>query len=115
MATARRADPGQAGREGTDVAAGRRRFGRVRKLPSGRWQARYPGPDGKDRSAPTTFATKTDANRFLAATEVDMGRGVWLDPHRSGVTLQDYSQAWLPPRTGAGGPRAGRGRAAHRT
>lgn len=24
----------------------RRNFGRVRKLPSGRFQARYPGPDG---------------------------------------------------------------------
>ena len=27
----------------------KRRFGRVRKLPSGRFQARYPGPDGIDR------------------------------------------------------------------
>ncbi len=26
---------------------GKRRFGRVRELPSGRWQARYPGPDGQ--------------------------------------------------------------------
>jgi len=39
----------------------KRRFGRVRQLPSGRWQARYAGPDGIDRSAPETFATKTDA------------------------------------------------------
>ncbi|WP_142027966.1 transposase [Blastococcus colisei] len=31
--------------------------------------------------------------------EVDMGRGVWLDPLRSGVTLRDYSQAWLAERT----------------
>ena len=30
--------------------------------PSGRWQARYPGPDGIDRPAPDTFATKTDAD-----------------------------------------------------
>ena len=80
-------------------ASSRRRFGRVRKLPSGRWQARYPGPDGRDRAAPSTFATKTDAARFLAAVEVDMGRGVWLDPLRSGVTLREYSQAWLAERT----------------
>ena len=28
--------------------AGKRRFGRVRRPPSGRFQARYLGPDGKD-------------------------------------------------------------------
>jgi hypothetical protein len=82
----------------------------VRKLPSGRWQARYPGPDGRDRSAPSTFATKTDAARFLTAVEVDMGRGVWLDPLRSGVTLREYSQAWLAERTVRGRPLAVRTR-----
>ena len=92
------------------ASTSRRRFGRVRKLPSGRWQARYPGPDGRDRSAPSTFATKTDAARFLAAVEVDMGRGVWLDPLRSGVTLREYSQAWLAERTVRGRPLAVRTR-----
>ncbi|WP_138757840.1 site-specific integrase [Modestobacter altitudinis] len=96
------------------MAAGRRRFGRVRKLPSGRWQARYPGPDGNDRAAPTTYATKTDATRFLAATEVDMGRGVWLAPHRSGVTLREYSQAWLAERSVRGRPLAVRTRETYR-
>jgi hypothetical protein len=82
----------------------------VRKLPSGRWQARYPGPDGRDRSAPTTFATKTDAARFLGATEVDMARGAWLDPDRSGVRLREYSQSWLAERTVRGRPLATRTR-----
>jgi hypothetical protein len=100
--------------EAVKVAAVRRRFGRVRKLPSGRWQARYPGPDGADRTAPTTFATKTDAARFLAATEVDMGRGVWLDPMRSGVTLHQYSEAWLGERTVRGRPLAVRTRETYR-
>ena len=81
------------------MTSSRRRFGRVRKLPSGRWQARYAGPDGHDRAAPTTFATKTDANKFLAATEVDMGRGTWLDPTRGAITLRKYADAWLPTRT----------------
>ncbi len=35
--------------------ASKRHFGRIRKLPSGRYQARYPGPDGVDRPAPHTF------------------------------------------------------------
>jgi hypothetical protein len=43
----------------------KRRFGRVRQLASGRWQARYAGPDGIDRPAPETFATKTDAEVWL--------------------------------------------------
>jgi hypothetical protein len=77
----------------------------VRKLPPGRRQARYAGPDGKDRTAPTTFA-KTEAALFLAATEVDMARGAWLDPHRSGVRLREYSQFWLPERTVPGRPLA---------
>jgi len=34
-----------------------RRFGNVRKLQSGRWQARYQGPDGLMRSAPETFGS----------------------------------------------------------
>jgi hypothetical protein len=34
---------------------GKRRFGRVRQLPSGRWQARYLGPDGIDRPADRTL------------------------------------------------------------
>jgi len=43
------------------VMAGKRRFGRVRRLPSGRYQVRYRGPDGIDRPAPETFRTKGDA------------------------------------------------------
>ncbi|GHA87348.1 hypothetical protein GCM10010512_18700 [Streptomyces thermoviolaceus subsp. thermoviolaceus] len=39
----------------------RREFGTVRKLASGRWQARYVGPDGTRHKAPETFDTKTDA------------------------------------------------------
>lgn len=60
--------------------AGRRRFGRVRKLPSGRYQARYPGPDGLDRPAPDTFATKTDADVWLTMKEAEIRGGDWLDP-----------------------------------
>jgi hypothetical protein len=58
-----------------------------------------PGPGRRDRTAPGTFASKTDATRFLAAVEVDMGRGVWLDPVWSGVTLREYSRAWPAERT----------------
>ena len=78
--------------------AGRRRFGRVRKLPSGRWQARYSTPDGRDHPAPSTFATKTAADRWLAAVETDMARGQWVDPRSRQLVLSAYAASWLPAR-----------------
>jgi hypothetical protein len=41
----------------------RRRFGSVRQLRSGRYQARYQGPDGLPRTAPKTFDIEADALR----------------------------------------------------
>jgi integrase len=58
----------------------RRRFGSVRRLPSGRWQVRYRTSDGRQHTAPETFATKTEATRHLAQVETDLGRGQWSDP-----------------------------------
>jgi excisionase family DNA binding protein len=43
-----------------------RHFGNIRKLPSGRYQARYRGPDGRLRTAPSTFGRKTDAALWLS-------------------------------------------------
>jgi integrase len=82
------------------MAAKRRRFGRVRKLPSGRWQARYPGPDGIDRPAPSTFRTKTDADVWLANVEADMRRGAWIDPDAGRVPLGEYAATWIAERPG---------------
>ncbi|GAC1330985.1 MAG: site-specific integrase [Mycobacteriales bacterium] len=78
--------------------AGRRRFGRVRQLPSGRWQARYAGPDGRDHPASATFATKTAAARWLAAVETDLSRSLWLDPARGAVSFGSYATEWLAGR-----------------
>lgn len=78
--------------------AGRRRFGRVRKLPSGRWQARYRAPDGQDHRAPETFTTKTAADRWLAALETDLMRGQWIDPRAGAVLLSTYAETWLAGR-----------------
>ena len=36
----------------------RRRFGAIRRLPSGRYQVRYTSPDGVMRPADDTFETK---------------------------------------------------------
>lgn len=74
----------------------RRRFGRLRKLSSGRWQARYTTSDGIERSGPRTFATKTEADRYLAAVEADLHRGAWIDPKAGRLTVADWTRAWLP-------------------
>ena len=52
----------------------RREFGTTRQLPSGRWQARYIGPDGQRHTAPETFETKSDAQDWLNLVRADIER-----------------------------------------
>ena len=51
------------------VGLRRRRFGRVRQVESGRWQARYSTPDGREHTGAQTFGTKTEASRLLPHVE----------------------------------------------
>lgn len=80
--------------------ADKRRFGRVRRLPSGRWQARYKGPDGIDRPAPRTFATKHDAVIWLTRTEAEIINDQWIDPRLGRVLFGDYARSWVEERPG---------------
>ncbi len=73
----------------------RRRFGSVRRLPSGRWQARYWDAAGNRLGAPGTFATKGDAQRWLSAAETDMSRGDWHDPRLGDVPFAEWAERWL--------------------
>lgn len=75
----------------------RRRFGSVRKLPSGRFQARYRGPDGLMRTADKTFATQTDADRWLVRQEAKIIDGDWRDPDAKTV-FGEYAEAWFKDR-----------------
>jgi integrase len=77
----------------------KRRFGAVRLLPSGRWQAKYRHPrTNQFVVAPSTFSTKSDADRWLSNTEVELDRGVWIDPEWGAVSLEDYATSWLAQR-----------------
>ncbi|MFE1438963.1 tyrosine-type recombinase/integrase [Streptomyces sp. NPDC058739] len=80
------------------MAGKRRQFGRVRKLPSGRYQARYLGPDGLLRPAPETFRTKKDADDWLADKQTEMRRGDWHDPDAGKVPFGPYAVAWIRER-----------------
>ncbi|KUN79143.1 tyrosine-type recombinase/integrase [Streptomyces griseoruber] len=76
----------------------RRRFGAIRKLPSGRYQARYPGPDGVMRPAPETFATTADADDWLAEKQTEIRRGDWRDPEAGAVRFRAYADKWVEER-----------------
>lgn len=88
----------------------RRRFGRVRQLPSGRWQAAYTHK-GKVYKAPHTFererATKSQrdagilgATDWLNLRQAEITAGTWVDPDAPvDVTLFGaYAAQWLAHR-----------------
>lgn len=84
----------------------RRQFGRLRQLPSGRWQASYLH-NGAVFKAPSTFPTKSSAGHWLQAEEdlIDLDRrnpGTWSPPAERAarrqaekLTLRTYSRTWL--------------------
>lgn len=70
-------------------------FGTVRKLPSGRYQARYPEANGERVTAPTTFETKRAALDYLAGVRADKLRGTFRD-HRAGeAPFGPYAEEWV--------------------
>ena len=78
----------------------KRRFGTVRQLPSGQFQARYRGLDGVLRPADTTFATKTSAEVWLIRKEAEILDGDWIDPDAGAVLLSEYGATWIDERPG---------------
>src|SRR6266480_1240876 len=77
-----------------------RRFGNIRKRASGRYQIRYPGPDGRMRTGPETYERKSDAERALSLIEVQMISGEWADSDRSKIKLEHYATYWITQRAG---------------
>lgn len=75
---------------------GRRGFGSIRTLPSGKRQARYTGPDLGVHNAPMTFTRKQHAERWLAAEEDLISRGVWTPPEiRAAKPKAPTVGAWI--------------------
>lgn len=73
---------------------GRRSFGAVRKLPSGRYQASYLDPAGKRRAAPETFTAKMDADAWLALQRAAIESGSWRG-RDDRTTVGEYADEWL--------------------
>lgn len=81
------------------AAARRESWGSLRKLPSGRWQARYPAPDGEVYTArteddkPLTFLTKTDARAWLAGVHTLIARQQWEPPSATAARRRATEEA----------------------
>lgn len=94
-----------------------RPFGWNRQLPSGKWHASYPDPEGRTTvtssgrvmkvryAAPTTFHSSDDAKRWLLAEEDLIESGAWIPPtERAAVrraqspTLAEYGPRWVDAR-----------------
>ncbi len=74
-----------------------RPFGTIRKLASGRYQARY-WHLGKQVGADTTFATKAEARAWLARMETDLLAGRHVDPSSRRERFGEYAARWLEAR-----------------
>ena len=88
----------------------RRGFGRLRQLPSKRWQAAYTGPDTALHSPRSTFMTKDDAVAWLAAERKPIDLDSWTPPsERRAVrkaawqTVREFADQWLASRKTATG------------
>lgn len=81
----------------------RRSFGQVRKLPSGKFQARY-RRNGVWYPAPVTFSTEKRAAATLDAIELDIEAGRWTPPTKAKgkpdkpATFREYASVWLAER-----------------
>jgi integrase len=80
------------------MASKRRDWGRIRQLKSGRWQARYPGPDGLLRPADNTFETRKDAARWLSNKQTEIENADWVDPDAGRVPFIAYATTWISER-----------------
>ena len=79
---------------------GHRRFGNVRRLPSGRYQIRYPGPDGRMRMGAETYERLSSAKRALTLIEAQLVTGEWTDPVGGKVRLRTYAERWIAHHAG---------------
>ncbi|WP_175400016.1 tyrosine-type recombinase/integrase [Tsukamurella pseudospumae] len=85
----------------------------MRKLPSGRYQARYTGPDGRAYPA-GSFGTSKQAELALAKIRTAVDEGRWLTPEQEAAaaevaareaevaafTVADLAEVWLATLTG---------------
>lgn len=65
----------------------------IRKLPTGRWEASYRDPAGRERTK--NLRTRAEADRWLAALKTGVARGDWVDPQLARTRFRDWADEWL--------------------
>jgi integrase len=92
------------------MARERRAFGRLRRLPSGRYQAAYQGPDGNLHTARATFGARDDAESWLADRRKEIDRELWnpgaakAAKKKPSITFATYADRWVDTRRVKGRP-----------
>ena len=76
----------------------RRRFGAIRRLPSGQWQARYPGPGRADALGRYNLPNQDRCRGLQLVKEAEILNGDWINPDAGKVLLADYGTAWIEER-----------------
>lgn len=83
----------------------RRAWGKIRRLPSGLYQASYTGPDRQRHAAPNTFEVKLNAEFWLSDEHRLIETKAWTAPALrkaaaavQGLTLADYAETWVKQR-----------------
>lgn len=92
------------------TSARRRRFGQITRLPSGRFRARYTGPDTALHNGPTTFEAREDAEAWLvggrrlvsagtrASAALRRDAAARAEAQRKDRGFVGYARAWLEAR-----------------
>jgi hypothetical protein len=71
-------------------------YSNVRRLPSGRWQGRYLGPDGK--SHPKRFSTATAAAEWVNEQTESIRVSTWCNPDDGKIRLGEWAPTWTKAR-----------------
>lgn len=81
---------------------GRRGWGWIRRLPSGKLQASYIGPDNLRHTAPKTFSARMDAEHWLSNERRLIERDEWTPPKdraaekkARAITVGEYAERWI--------------------
>jgi integrase len=56
------------------------------------WQARYTGPDGRERTK--RFLRRVDAENWLVTNSADVAKGEWIDPDASRLLFAEWAANW---------------------
>ena len=67
----------------------KRSFGQITRLPSGRYRARYTGPDTLLHNGPSTFDTRQDAEAWLTDERRLISTGAWISRRSSTCRFPD--------------------------